>query len=85
MLLFRNESFTTELEADDVVCVPDYIYAVVALEIDPSNTRFYVQVKLILDLMTKFFLALIRNLLTPSLFYLTVILCQSCRMIIAKN
>ena len=44
MLLFRNESLTTELEADDVVCVPDYIYVVVALDIDSSNTRFFVQV-----------------------------------------
>ena len=44
MLLFANESLTTELLPYDDVIVPDFIYVVVQLEIDPSNQRFYLQV-----------------------------------------
>ena len=50
MTLFRNESFYSEIEAYDYVCVPDFIYTVVHLEIDPTNDRFYLQVILILVL-----------------------------------
>jgi len=44
MLLFRNENLSTAIQAYDDVIVPDVIYVVVELEIDPSNTRLYVQV-----------------------------------------
>ena len=44
MSLFRNDSFSSEIQAYDDIYVPDFIFVVVQLEIDPSNERFYLQV-----------------------------------------
>ena len=44
MLLYRNESLSSEIQAYDDVYVPDFIFVVVRLEIDSTNERFYLQV-----------------------------------------
>ena len=44
MLLFTNKSLSTEILPYNDVIVPNFIYVVVLLEIDPSNQRFYLQV-----------------------------------------
>ena len=58
MLLFANESLTTELLPYDDVIVPDFIYVVVLLEIDPSNQRFYLQVDYCINLYVTFLVLL---------------------------
>ena len=44
MSFYRNESLSSEIQAYDDVYVPDFIFVVVRLEIDPTNERFYLQV-----------------------------------------
>ena len=46
MVLYRNDSLTTKIQKYEDVIVPDLIYAVVELEIDLSNDRFFLQVTL---------------------------------------
>ena len=44
MVLYENDSLTTEIQEYDSVIVPDVIYVVVELKIDLSNDRFFLQV-----------------------------------------
>ena len=44
MSLYRNDSLSSEIQAYDDVYVPDFIFVLVQLEIDPTNKRFYLQV-----------------------------------------
>ena len=44
MTLYKDEPRTTPLQANDEINVPDYIYVTVQLDVDSSNTKFYVQV-----------------------------------------
>ena len=42
--LYRNDSLSSEIQAYDDVYVPDFLFVLVQLEIDPTNERFYLQV-----------------------------------------
>ena len=45
MTLYKDELLSNPLQAGDVIEVPNFVFVSVSLQLHPSNTQFYVQVR----------------------------------------